>query len=446
MIYFLSLLLIVISGYPLYKWVKLKDKHSIPTFEFHSVFYAVTFGIGGFLNEDRLLDFGLSVNDEQRVYALITAIIGLISLYSGYYIIGNKFFKFSKPIIFHYKFSNQLIKIIIILYLPISYVSNILDSGNISGEFIVSFLIQPLKAIKLFLLIYLIVVYYKKEISGIWRSLLIYIIFPCEILIFSGALNGQVAGIIQIGLEFGIVMSIFGKKIPLYLVFIVLFIFFLYQPIKSLYRTQIWVDEDHAISTIERFSVIANTFTDYYFSDTTLLVTDEITSSALNRLDHLSTTAAIISTTPFPNPYLYGASYLPLLTKLIPRFIWNDKPGETFGNTWAKNYGYLSDLDDATSYNLPWLPEMYMNFGIYGVVFVSLIIGISLKWLFNKLWHKPLGSIKFSLGLTMAMQLIIIESNLSLMVGTFLIWYVSIYLILYSLNKFSKNLIINRKY
>lgn len=51
--------------------------------------------------------------------------------------------------------------------------------------------------------------------------------------------------------------------------------------------------------------------------------------------------------------------YLPLLTKMIPRSLWPNKPDERFGNDWARRYGYLRD-DYSTSYNLPWLPEQYM--------------------------------------------------------------------------------------
>ncbi len=120
-------------------------------------------------------------------------------------------------------------------------------------------------------------------------------------------------------------------------------------------------------------------------------------------------------------PFLYGETYLPLAIKWIPRFLWPDKPTEDLGNRWAREYSYLGPDDYTTSFNLPWLSEMYMNFGTLGVIVVNFLIGLLFRFLREAFWRNTANSSSFAFGLVIAAPLMFVESNISLTIGGLII-------------------------
>jgi oligosaccharide repeat unit polymerase len=98
--------------------------------------------------------------------------------------------------------------------------------------------------------------------------------------------------------------------------------------------------------------------------------------------------ALIVQRVPERMNYLYGASYVSVLTGVIPRAIWPDKPEtqlgirvkeEIFGRPTARN-GYPPTL----------FGEAYMNFGPVGLCMVPLIYGIFLRRLYE--WYNGCSS------------------------------------------------------
>jgi hypothetical protein len=141
----------------------------------------------------------------------------------------------------------------------------------------------------------------------------------------------------------------------------------------------------------------------------------------VSRINHLVTMAAIVRDTPARLPFIHGDSYRPLLTKWIPRALWPGKPEERLGNGWAQRYGFLGEHDSGTSYNLPWEPEMFMNFGWPGVVGISFLLGVGYRLLWRRCMAQPETAIQYAIGLTLAQTLVFTESNFSLQVGTVVI-------------------------
>ena len=121
-----------------------------------------------------------------------------------------------------------------------------------------------------------------------------------------------------------------------------------------------------------------------------------------------------------------GETYLSLFTKFIPRLIWKEKPQENWGNKWGHRYGYLGAGNVSTSYNLHWLPEMYMNFGVYGVVGVSMLVGMLFAVLANAFWKKPSNPCAFALGMCMGSPFFFVESNLSMIFGNVIVSAITI--------------------
>ena len=100
MIYILSIAVIFLSLYPSWVWlIKKNNRETIPIFQLHSLFYVASFGLVGFLDEYRDLDFGIIVDNSDRVYAQVAALLGLIALFVGYYGIGSMLFQKTKKII-----------------------------------------------------------------------------------------------------------------------------------------------------------------------------------------------------------------------------------------------------------------------------------------------------------------------------------------------------------
>ena len=128
--------------------------------------------------------------------------------------------------------------------------------------------------------------------------------------------------------------------------------------------------------------------------------------------------AKVYVQTPDPIAYLGGKTYLPLLTSFVPRVLWPAKPREAFGNTFGNIYGFVSDDDKETSINVPWIIELFINFGWKGVLAGMGAIGFLLSCLdrfFNSRESPPLASI---VGISIIGKLAVPESNFSLMWGS----------------------------
>lgn len=77
---------------------------------------------------------------------------------------------------------------------------------------------------------------------------------------------------------------------------------------------------------------------------------------------------------------LLGSSYLPVVTTFIPRAVWEDKPRGT-GSLYAQLF--LGASKDGLGIPVGPEAEMYWNFGLPGVVLISMIYGILLRWIYN---------------------------------------------------------------
>ena len=152
------------------------------------------------------------------------------------------------------------------------------------------------------------------------------------------------------------------------------------------------------------------------------------TEITIDRVNYLYTFGAVISDTPSRLPFLLGESYYPLFTKFVPRLFWPGKPIEDFGNKWARRYGYLGNISDTTtSFNLHWLPEMYMNFGSYGVFLISFFLGILVHFLTRMFWQEAADPSTFAFGMTLGLPLFFVESNMSMVLGNVIIAWITLY-------------------
>jgi hypothetical protein len=156
--------------------------------------------------------------------------------------------------------------------------------------------------------------------------------------------------------------------------------------------------------------------------DTTL---EESQEGLANRIGYLNTFAYVAYTTPRQIPYLDGASYEALLVSPIPRVIWPDKPQKELGQSFPHRYGLLDPWDTTTSFNLPYIVELYINSGWFGVLTGMFIIGVVYR-VVNALVNRPFvpaGTIL--IGVIVLSNLLAIEIDLNLLFGNIFLKLVS---------------------
>lgn len=151
-------------------------------------------------------------------------------------------------------------------------------------------------------------------------------------------------------------------------------------------------------------------------------------SPLINRIGHIWVFQMVFERTPDPIPYWNGHTYRPLLTSLIPRVIYPDKPQERAGGEFGLRYGFTEGPDDVSSFNIPWMVELLANFGVGGVFLGMTLIGILLGGLDKFLNAEGASDLEFLIGLTVIFQLFYQESNFSVMVGSLPLLLLSLYL------------------
>lgn len=135
------------------------------------------------------------------------------------------------------------------------------------------------------------------------------------------------------------------------------------------------------------------------------------------RIGHVMTLGQVMEKTPQSVPFWNGETYKPLITSFIPRLIWPGKPEERVGATFGARYGYQQP-HDTNSFNLPWLTEMYVNFGWIGVVVGMSAVGMFLGFL-ERFFCRPDSTLAESVvGGAIVLPLFHQDSNLSVMIGS----------------------------
>jgi len=102
--------------------------------------------------------------------------------------------------------------------------------------------------------------------------------------------------------------------------------------------------------------------------------------SLLAALDEVVTTTGVTVASMDGYTYWYG------IEVAVPRFINPDKPLLNIGNDVAHRYGFISTTDHLTNVSVSQVGEMYMNFGVLGVV-----IGMGLWGVMATMMHRIFG-------------------------------------------------------
>jgi hypothetical protein len=117
----------------------------------------------------------------------------------------------------------------------------------------------------------------------------------------------------------------------------------------------------------------------------------EMVQAALfDRLDSSFILAAQVRHQPAFEPYAYGKTYTAdVLPKLVPRFLWPDKPVSAGGSDFVTRFSGL-EFAEETSVGLPYQFELYANGGPGFVVVGLFVIGFIMARIERMLFETPL--------------------------------------------------------
>lgn len=422
----LGVVVLTLALWPLDTWLRERGKRTIPVFPLHLFFYALCFGLAAFIDLPRLPALRLGVDESSYTIGLIAVALGIICLYAGHFM-GRRtrgvWLARLAP-----RFPAHLDKHAALLLYPA------LLAGSIFLKLVpVSGLEQVILTLRLFCLVWALFAAWSGTLAPKHARVVVFLLLPVEFVLFSGLLQGILAGILIYGELIVVCFVLCKKRVPLLLILGAVLAFALLQPIKHHYREVIWAPGGDSVGTIERVELLAGQTAQGLESGLEDEGWRDRVTDTYSRLHHLSTSSAIIQEVQITHNYWYGETLLPLLSKWIPRAIWSDKPTEDLGNRWAKAYGYLDQADYATSYNLPWLPEMYMNFGWWGIVIISILLGFLMGMLERGIMERVNTPVQFAFAYVLASTFLFPESNMSLMLGGLIVNWIAIALFLWLL-------------
>jgi hypothetical protein len=417
--------IVALAALPLYLWLASPSRDAIPLLAIHSAFYGLTYGIVAFMEPGKM--FGLNwTNEEQRQTALLYTLYGLLFLFSGYFLGTKSNIKLNILKLWRLRVKPSAYNQNLLYFFPILVVLKVFVEICHLSE-----LTQSLDAFYTYFVVLCVLSAFAGILNPAGQKLVFFFLIPYQIIFGSNLASSLTYGFILWVILIGLCFITARQRIPYISLALALVFFLTLQPIKTQYRSLTWNTDLAAESPLNKLSLFVSTGVDYYLGNS-LSQDDQLEAvrmSTFDRLNNLNTFAAVIADTPARQPFIYGDSYLSLLVKFVPRFFWPDKPVETLGNVWAQRYGYLDANDRTTSFNLPWNPEMYMNFGLAGVLLINMLVGFILSLLSKNLCRQAYDPSCFAFSLVIVSPLFFVENNLTLLFGDLIISAVALLLI-----------------
>lgn len=220
----------------------------------------------------------------------------------------------------------------------------------------------------------------------------------------------------------------FRQSVPWLMLIIVLVIFFNIFSVRDKYRELTWFSEDYANARpTEKIALYIKLLYERMNGEEEYKYAYSKLSA---RADALVTFAKVVELTPNYIPYWEGYTYNTLITSLVPRFIMPGKPEKILGQEFGHRYMFLAPSDTTTSYNLPFLIEMYINFGPWGVIIGMYIIGLIFRLFYTLFNHADTGEGGILISAMVFMNLLNIESDFSLIFGLILQYIVLFYILI----------------
>ena len=411
---FLSSLLILVSIIPFFIWRRKKNRNVVVMgVFFYGFFHLVGYGFSGFISHETGILIMQNFSDSFNRYqvsesaentAKMLVILHLLIVFSGFVIL-QMFFKNPKTEKDQKKKSKESVtayRSVVVLCIFFTAVEFFRVAGIPPFSFIEGIIFA---IVSFFAYMYLFYFVFYLDYGG----------WPTKILAILGCLiiRGTLLSWSQMGpyAEVGLILlliSIQKGRIPIAPAALLLLAFIIYQPMKGVIRSmQDYGGFGLAESISTGFEVI---------EDDTYLTLIDIATQRINYNLLLGSMVDNIGVTN-EDDYIGWKGYENVSYVLIPRIFWRDKPEDNFGNEWAVQAGWLGRGDRFTSYNLPWLPQMYLSFGITGIIVGSFLVAIGLFLLERYYWTITPNAWTFAMAYSIIRAIIHLESDFVLAFG-----------------------------
>ncbi len=394
---------------PSLQYLSDRKRPPIPFFPLVGLFYATGFGLPMF-SKHLSLSGRLSLANVSE-QALILALLGILGMNIAFYVSKSFLWQKVTPIQLSGSYSRSKLLTLLwlflwshIAFLYIPFIQTIPSLGQ---------LLIPIGYVS-YGMFYII--WSRGQLSSIQTRVFLGICCPLECIQRLG--SGSLAQMMTLGLFMVVVIWYERNRIPVVFISVTLLFFIILNPVKGEYRSLTWGKGTHSqANPIEKVQLFIDTTIKYYSKFGAKSQEQGSVDSTTERTTYINLFSNVIEYTPIIVPYWGGTTYSNLLTSYIPRALWPDKPIENIGNVFGKRYKYLNRNDNSTSVNLPWMVEMYVNFGTSGVLIGMPLVGMFLAFLEQKLNSLGMDPLEVVIGATVLFTLITQESNFSLMVG-----------------------------
>jgi hypothetical protein len=414
----------------------------IPLLALSGIFYAMFFGGSVFLlhlvrqPEDGPLFLYVGVQVESvSISALIAVIIGLAGMYSGCAIVIRAMRIKQFPVFrirdsHHDTWPAWLVCILIVAHLTYLYIPTVRSVPS-SGQF--------LGPIGILGLAYLYVVWRRQRFA----SVLARIAALVAALLVLGAYFGS-AYLTPIAMLFAALLVLefwLSGKIPWRPALLLLVTGMLVYPLMTPVREHLWNYQrglgqgERILDAINIAGKSAKIFAFGCDASDMSVDTEEVRicngllggyRGLANRMAHAAVLTHVMAQTPTRVPLWNGETYKPLISSFIPRVVWSGKPEERTGNKFGRRYGFIEG-NDQTSVNLPWITELFANFGWLGILFGMTLIGGFIGVLERTLSIPKMNDLEVVVGMSVLLPLFYQESNFSLMTGSIIPYIVCIW-------------------
>ncbi|HEY9673845.1 MAG TPA: hypothetical protein V6D11_20560 [Waterburya sp.] len=403
----------------------LLDRHRppMPFFPLVGLFYATSFGLPMFASEQEASGIWSTTNVTST--ALMLTLLGIAGMNLAFFISRSSLLKNVSPIQIPGPYSLgrliDLVWILLFAHLAFLYIPAVRSIPSL-GQ-----LLDPIGYVA-YGIFYILIS--RRKLPSIQTFLLLCVCVPLEIV--PRFASGSLAQLMLLGLFLIIVIWYERKRIPVVFISITLVILIIFNGVKGEYRSLVWFGGKYSnLNPVEKVQLFLNLAVEYYQNPKTRAKDDSSlnssTDSVVSRAAHIVLLSSVVKDTPAIVPYWNGETYLPLLTSYIPRALLPDKPVENTGNTFGRRYNYLGNSDFTTSFNLPWIVELYANFGNWGILIGMPLVGVFLAFLEQLFNQAKMNFLEFLIGSTVLFRLIYQESNFSLMTGSVITLSIALY-------------------
>jgi hypothetical protein len=423
-------LTLIVAMYPMYRWLKDRgETEPLPFFPIVSLIYALYYGFSLFVPYDVYFIL-IGVPEQYITEASLLSFLSVAILVGSYHLWPARIrIKEIPPLSMYW--SEQRARVVALAFAPIGIGATVPIITGYSGAAVqLVYFASNLSFVAIGILFYLQL--HRRLSIGylivLWGGLI-----PLTILV--NLSSGSTWPVIRLVVLLFMLYLAAKRAVPWRMVVSAIAIVLILAPVMSLkhtYRATYGFGEDLRVSSFQDALQGGALFTGIVGETVSQQPFQTYRTSAdvvINRLDLIQVFAYVLERTPETTPFLKGESYSDAAWKFVPRLLFPDKPDPNWGQIFGHRYHFISPVDFETSVNMPQMIEMYVNFGIPGLLVGMFLLAQLYRFLSYLLNHKGAGEWITISGAVIFSNLANIESNFLLIFGGVVQWIVLLYLL-----------------